>query len=221
MRPRPKGPQFSADESKMIHSSIPFFFFILTNYRTVRAFLVGFGDDHDPLGDTIRILDEIATDYIIEACHEAEMHARHAGRAKIKVDDFQFALRGDAKKLGRVQELLDMEKRIKRDRQAFNTDEGKVTREAKNGGNAAAGGAGAGGAAGGGDDGERKAKRRKKKQDKDNAAASAAASANASTAAGAAESELDGAESLVSDAVGKKKGSAGPDITADKSATPQ
>lgn len=81
----------------------------------------------------MRTLDEIATDFIIETCHEAEAHARHAGRAKIKVDDFQFALRNDGKKLGRVQELLEMEKRIKRDRQAFNTDEGKVTREARNG----------------------------------------------------------------------------------------
>jgi hypothetical protein len=160
----------------------------------VRAFLVGFGDDHDPLPDTIRMLDEIATDYIIEACHEAEMHARHASRAKIKVDDFQFALRGDAKKLGRVQELLDMEKRIKRDRQAFNTDEGKVTREAKNGGDAG--------------DGEKRVGKRRKKNV--NAAASVAA------AAVPAEAEMDAA-----DGAAKKRVSAGPDVKTEKSATPQ
>jgi transcription initiation factor TFIID subunit 13 len=69
------------------------------------------------------------TSFIIETCHEADAHARHASRAKIKVDDFQFCLRHDSKKLGRVQELLDMDREIKAKRKAFNVDEGKITKE--------------------------------------------------------------------------------------------
>lgn len=68
--------------------------------------------------------------FVIETCHAAEAHARHATRAKIKVDDFQFALRHDSKKLGRVQELLDMDREIAKKRRAFDVDEGKVRKDA-------------------------------------------------------------------------------------------
>lgn len=66
------------------------------------------------------------TDYIIETCHEAASVAHHARRAKIKLDDFKFMLRRDTGKLGRVSEMLDMEKELKRKRKAFDTDEGTV-----------------------------------------------------------------------------------------------
>jgi len=109
MRPRPKGAQFPTED--------------------LEAMLLAFGDDPSPLPETVRALDDIITDYVIETCHEADAHARHAGRAKIKVDDFQFALRHDSKKLGRVQELLDMDREIKAKRKAFNVDEGKITKD--------------------------------------------------------------------------------------------
>ncbi|KAF2665693.1 TFIID-18kDa-domain-containing protein [Microthyrium microscopicum] len=99
MRPRIPGPQF--------------------NTQDLSVFLTGFGDDMNPLPSTIRILDEIATDYVIEMCHEAEMHARYAGRAKIKVDDFNFALRHDSVKLGRSTELLNTDKHLKAQRRQF------------------------------------------------------------------------------------------------------
>jgi len=102
------------------------------------ALLAAYGDDPNPLPgseplslpDTVRVLDDIITDFVIETCHEAESHARHAGRAKIKVDDFQFVLRQDRKKLGRVQELLDTEREISNRRRLFDVDEGKVRKEA-------------------------------------------------------------------------------------------
>ncbi|KAF2424835.1 TFIID-18kDa-domain-containing protein [Tothia fuscella] len=95
----------------------------------LEAMLVAFGDDLKPLPETIRVLDSIITDYVIETCHEAESHARYSNRSKVKVDDFQFALRHDHKKLGRVQELLDMEKELKSKRKAFNVDEGNVGKD--------------------------------------------------------------------------------------------
>ena len=74
----------------------------------------------------MRVLDEIITDYIIETCHEAASVAHHARRAKIKLDDFKFMLRRDTGKLGRVSEMLETDKELKRKRKAFDTDEGAV-----------------------------------------------------------------------------------------------
>jgi transcription initiation factor TFIID subunit 13 len=95
----------------------------------LEAFLVAYGDDDHPLPETVKVLDEIITDFIIESCHEAATSAHYARRAKIKVDDFKFMLRRDPIKLGRVSELLDLDKDLKRKRKAFDTDEGTVVKE--------------------------------------------------------------------------------------------
>jgi len=52
------------------------------------------------------------------------------------VDDFQFVLRQDRKKLGRVQELLDTEREITKRRKLFDVDEGKVKKDAVEAGSA-------------------------------------------------------------------------------------
>lgn len=95
----------------------------------LEAFLLAFGDNDRPLPETVRVLDEIITDYIIETCHEAAAVAHHARRAKIKLDDFKFMLRRDTGKLGRVSEMLETDKELKRKRKAFDTDEGAVMAE--------------------------------------------------------------------------------------------
>ncbi|KAL6707134.1 hypothetical protein ACN47E_004681 [Coniothyrium glycines] len=92
----------------------------------LEAFLLAFGDNDYPLPETVRVLDEIITDYIIETCHEAASVAHHARRAKVKLDDFKFMLRRDTGKLGRVSEMLETDKELKRKRKAFDTDEGAV-----------------------------------------------------------------------------------------------
>lgn len=106
MRLRQKGQQFPASD--------------------LTAFLIAFGDCDSPLPETVKVLDEIVTDYIIETCHEAASVAHHARRAKIKLDDFKFMLRRDTAKLGRVSEMLETDKELKRKRKAFDTDEGAV-----------------------------------------------------------------------------------------------
>ena len=116
----------------------------------------------------MRVLDEIITDYIIETCHEAASVAHHARRAKIKLDDFKFMLRRDTGKLGRVSEMLETDKELKRKRKAFDTDEGAVLQDKD--------GAGAGAGAGGAEDagrGERESKlgRPRKKVDGEGGAA--------------------------------------------------
>ena len=92
------------------------------------AFLLSFGDDFNPLPETVKTLDEIITDYIIETCHAAAQCAAYSHRQKIKVDDFKFALRKDPKKLGRVTELLQMEKDIKRARKIAEVDEESIAK---------------------------------------------------------------------------------------------
>ncbi|KAH6858723.1 TFIID-18kDa-domain-containing protein, partial [Alternaria alternata] len=97
--------------------------------QDLEAFLLAFGDNDYPLAETMRVLDEIITDYIIETCHEAASVAHHARRAKIKLDDFKFMLRRDTGKLGRVSEMLETDKELKRKRKAFDTDEGAVLQD--------------------------------------------------------------------------------------------
>ena len=100
----------------------------MADFRTfiVRGLLYAHGDDINPLPETVRILDEIVTDFIIETCHTAARHATISVRQKIKLEDFKFAVRGDERLLGRMNELIYMEKELKEARKGFNTDEGKV-----------------------------------------------------------------------------------------------
>ena len=84
------------------------------------------------------MLDEIVTDFVLELSHGAAQVAHHARRQKIKVEDFRFALRRDPNKLGRVQELLRMERELKEARKAFDQNDDQVAKEAGKKGAAAA-----------------------------------------------------------------------------------
>lgn len=104
-RPRPKGQQFSTADLENL--------------------LFAFGDNTPALPETVRVLDEILTDFIIEACHAAALSASYSRRQKIKVDDFKWVLRKDPELLGRVLEQLWMDKHIKDQRKIDNvTGEG-------------------------------------------------------------------------------------------------
>ncbi|KAJ5684750.1 Transcription initiation factor TFIID subunit 13 [Penicillium maclennaniae] len=103
----------------------------------MRHLLLAYGDpaphhsfSSEPLPETIRVLDEIVTDFILELCHGAAQVAHHARRQKIKVDDFRFSLRRDPNKLGRVQELLRMERELKEARKAFDQNDDQVAKDA-------------------------------------------------------------------------------------------
>lgn len=92
----------------------------------MRDLLYAHGDDKDPLPETVRVMDEITTDFIIETCHAASRHATLNGRQKVKLEDFKFVVHKDERLLGRMTELMGMEKELKEARKGFNTDEGKV-----------------------------------------------------------------------------------------------
>lgn len=99
----------------------------------MKYLLLAYGDPsphpsirQEPLPETVRVLDEIVTDFILEMCHGAAQYASYARRQKIKVDDFKFALRRDPSKLGRVQELLRLERLLKEARKAFDQNDDQV-----------------------------------------------------------------------------------------------
>ena len=71
------------------------------------------------------MLDELVTDFIIETCHQAARSATYSNRQKIKVDDFKFAIRGNEAMLGRVQELLGMDKELKEARRQIMDEMGE------------------------------------------------------------------------------------------------
>lgn len=78
-----------------------------------------------PFPETVRVLDEILTDFIIETCHNAVSVASYSGRAKLKLSDFEFVLRRDAVKLGRVQEMFKKKRDIDNKKKLFDTNEGR------------------------------------------------------------------------------------------------
>lgn len=160
MRQRGKGPQWEQRDCTSSPlpppppSSLP-----SNTPPPVESFLLAYGDSHrPPLRPTVLTLDEIITDYIIETCHEAALVASHARRQKIKLDDFKFMLRRDTAKLGRVSELLETDKELKKKRKAFDTEEGVVVRSVE-------GEDGRGKAKGGEEEGEEEGKRRKKRRE--------------------------------------------------------
>ncbi|KAJ9603492.1 hypothetical protein H2200_012270 [Cladophialophora chaetospira] len=78
-----------------------------------------------PLPETLRVLDEMLTDFIIETCHNAVSIATYSGRAKLKLSDFEFVLRRDPIKLGRVQEMFKKKRDIDNKKKLFDTNEGR------------------------------------------------------------------------------------------------
>ena len=78
-----------------------------------------------PFPETVRVLDEILTDFIIETCHNAVSVATYSGRAKLKLSDFEYVLRRDSIKLGRVQEMFKKKRDIDNKKKLFDTNEGK------------------------------------------------------------------------------------------------
>ncbi|KAK9313735.1 transcription initiation factor IID, 18kD subunit-domain-containing protein [Lipomyces starkeyi] len=91
----------------------------------VRALMYAFGDVPNPERESVAVLEDILTDYIVDMCHEAARMARTTNRNKVKVDDFKFALRRDYRKLGRVEELQRLSKEIHEARKTFDDSEGK------------------------------------------------------------------------------------------------
>ncbi|KAI1805764.1 TFIID-18kDa-domain-containing protein [Daldinia bambusicola] len=122
------------------------------NAKEIRALLYAYGDVQDPLPDTVRVLDEIVTEFLEGVCFEASRHAQVAGRQKLKFDDFEFALRRNPQYLGRVKSMIEKRQKIKEMRRTFDQEDDALAKEHGKENANAAGGAGGGGGGGGDDD---------------------------------------------------------------------
>jgi len=85
--------------------------------------LYGHGDVKAPLPDTVRVLDEIVTDFIQGVSFEATRAAHHAGRQKVKFEDFEFAMRRNPRFMGKIQEVFEKKKEIEAARKNFSIEE--------------------------------------------------------------------------------------------------
>jgi transcription initiation factor TFIID subunit 13 len=85
--------------------------------------LFGHGDAKLPLPETVRVLDEIATEFIQGVSFEATRTAHHAGRQKVKFEDFEFSMRKNPMFMGKIREIFEKKKEIDRARHIMNEDE--------------------------------------------------------------------------------------------------
>ncbi|KAK3988164.1 transcription initiation factor IID, 18kD subunit-domain-containing protein [Cladorrhinum sp. PSN332] len=85
--------------------------------------LFSHGDTRTPLNETVRVLDEVLTDFIQGVSFEATRAAHHAGRQKVKFEDFEFAMRRNPRFMGKIQEVFEKKKEIEAARKNFNIED--------------------------------------------------------------------------------------------------
>nr|GLL28852.1 transcription initiation factor TFIID subunit 13-like isoform X1 [Ipomoea trifida] len=86
--------------------------------------MYGFGDDANPLLETMSLVEDIVTEYVTDMVHKAQDVATKRG--KLLTEDFLFLIRKDLPKLHRCTELLSMNEELKQARKAFEVDEEKL-----------------------------------------------------------------------------------------------
>jgi transcription initiation factor TFIID subunit 13 len=96
----------------------------------VAFLLYAHGDVKNPLPETVRVLDEILTDFIQSISFEATRGANYAGRQKVKFEDFEFAFRKNPDFLGKVQEVFEKKGEIDLARKIFKESEEDVMKDA-------------------------------------------------------------------------------------------
>lgn len=97
---------------------------------TVAQLLYAHGDVPNPLPETVRVLDEILTDFMQSIAFEATRAANYSGRQKIKYEDFEFAFRKNPTFLGKVQEVFEKQREIKKAREILRDGEDEIMKDA-------------------------------------------------------------------------------------------
>ncbi|CAK7348393.1 unnamed protein product [Dovyalis caffra] len=89
--------------------------------KTISHMMYGFGDDPNPLPETVALVEDIVVEYVTDLAHKAQDIG--SKRGKLSVEDFLYVIRKDLPKLNRCKELLSMQEEIKQARKAFLEDE--------------------------------------------------------------------------------------------------
>ena len=84
--------------------------------KELRCMMYGFGDDQNPYTETVDMLEDI----VIEFISDITLRGLEIGRSgKVTVEDIMYLKRRDARKFGRIRELLSMNEELKKARKAF------------------------------------------------------------------------------------------------------
>ncbi|XP_020175295.1 transcription initiation factor TFIID subunit 13 [Aegilops tauschii subsp. strangulata] len=89
--------------------------------KDLQHMMYGFGDDPNPLPETVALVEDIVVEYITDLVHKAENVA--SKRGKLLTEDFLYLIRKDMRKLHRSTELLSMNEELKQARKAFDVNE--------------------------------------------------------------------------------------------------
>ncbi|KAK1428133.1 hypothetical protein QVD17_16961 [Tagetes erecta] len=92
--------------------------------KDLQHMMYGFGDDTNPLPETVALVEDIVVEYVTDMVHKAQDIA--SKRGKLLTEDFLFLIRKDLPKLNRCTELLSMNEELKQARKAFDVDEEKL-----------------------------------------------------------------------------------------------
>ncbi|KAI9181011.1 hypothetical protein LWI28_010292 [Acer negundo] len=92
--------------------------------KDLQRMMYGFGDDANPLPETVALVEDIVVEYVTDLA----LNALHIGskRGTLTVEDFLYQIRKDFPKLKRCTELLSMQKELKQATKAFEVDEEKL-----------------------------------------------------------------------------------------------
>ncbi|KAK4406953.1 Transcription initiation factor TFIID subunit [Sesamum angolense] len=92
--------------------------------KDLQHMMYGFGDDPNPLPETVALAEDVVVEYVTDMVHKAQDIA--SKRGKLLTEDFLFLIRKDLPKLNRCTELLSMNEELKQARKAFEVDEEKL-----------------------------------------------------------------------------------------------
>eukprot|EP00731_Ephydatia_muelleri_P023854 Em0016g125a len=84
--------------------------------RELKYMMHGFGDDPTPYSETVDLVEDLVTDFILEMTFKT-MEVSKKGR--VHVEDIIFLIRKDPKKYARVKDLLMMNEELKKARKDF------------------------------------------------------------------------------------------------------
>ncbi|KQK16896.1 transcription initiation protein SPT3 homolog [Brachypodium distachyon] len=89
--------------------------------KDLQHMMYGFGDDPNPLPETVTLVEDIVVEYVTDLVHKAQNVA--SKRGKLLTEDFLYLIRKDMRKLHRATELLSMNEELKQARKAFDVNE--------------------------------------------------------------------------------------------------
>ena len=84
--------------------------------------MYGFGDVADPIPQSVDLMEDLVVDYVSNLAHKCMEVAQRRG-GKMQTEDLLYLIRHDKKKVQRVEELLDMNNKLKEARKNFSMDE--------------------------------------------------------------------------------------------------